>query len=294
MTAVALALLAALCFAAATLLQQRAATAPAAPSGRTAVVRLVGHLLRSPKWLLGAAVGLAGLGLNALALRVGQVVVVQPLLASGLVFTLALDALVARALPPAQEVVAAAGVAAGLAIFLLAARPAAGTPTGSDLVLAVAGLAVLALAAGARLWTRRPAARHPGLLLGAAAGTAFGVTGALLKQVVDTPPAHLPVSWPPYALVVLGVLGVALAQQAYQAGSLEECLPAMTVAEPVVAVAVGALGFGEALAGSAPAHLAQLAGLVLMTAGVVHLAALQSPPAAVRPSKDTEWLPRGG
>lgn len=274
MTAVVAALLAALCFGAASVLQHDAACVPSGPHGSVPPglpVRLLGR----PRWLLGTAAGAGGLGLQALALHAGRVVVVAPLLTTGLVFALLLGTAVGRPPSRAQWLAAVAAVA-GLGLFLAAARPAAGTATGHGPALGVGTSGALALCALAYALTRRPGAPHRALLLGAAAGTGFGLSAVLLKQVVGTPLDHLPMTWAPYALVVLGLTAVALAQDAFQSGSLVDSLPAMTVLEPVAAVAVGALGFSESLAGSPLARIGEAAGLALVALAVARLAALQA------------------
>lgn len=272
MTAILTALLAALCFGATSVLQHRAASAPSAPEG-TGALRLTVHLLGQPGWLLGMALGAAGFALQAAALHAGRLVVVQPLLATGLVFALVLGSLGAGG-PSRSQWWAAAGTVAGLALFLVSAHPAAGTATGRGSALAVGTVAALALCGLARA---AAGGRHGAALLGLAAGTGFGVVGALLKEVVGTPPNRLLLTWTPYALVVLAVCAGTLAQAAFQAGSLVECLPALTVLEPLAAVAVGARGFSESLATSGVARIGQVAGLVLMALAVVRLAALQAP-----------------
>jgi hypothetical protein len=78
------------------------------------------------------------------------------------------------------------------------------------------------------------------------------------------------------ALVVVGAVAFPAAQLAYRAGALIESLPSMTVLEPVVAVGLASLAYGETLAGGWPDHLGQLAGLVLLTVGVVRMARLQT------------------
>jgi len=273
-SAVVAALLAALCFALASVLQHSAASAADSPDGATAL-RLTAFLLGRPLWLLGLVAGGVGLVLHAAALQAGAVAVVQPLLASGLVFALVLGAAAGRPTGSAQWL-AAAGTVVGLGLFLVSAHPGAGTARAHGPVLAIGTATALVLCVLARYATRRPGVRHRALLLAAASGTGFGITGALLKQVVGTPATQLPLTWPPYALVVLGVAAVTLSQAAYQAGSLVECLPAMTVLEPVVAVIVGATAFSEALASSRGAQAGQVAGLLLMGAAVAWLAALQA------------------
>jgi len=51
-------------------------------------VRLVLRLVRAPRWLLGSFLAVLALGLHALALRHGSLIVVQSLLAAGLVIAL--------------------------------------------------------------------------------------------------------------------------------------------------------------------------------------------------------------
>lgn len=276
MTGALLALLAALAFAVATVLQHRAAAAAQAPAGDASLTRLAVHLTGRPLWLLGTVAGAFGLVLHALAVRVGQVVVVQPLLVMGLPLSLAAGAVLERARPSRSQVFAALLAAAGLAVFLLSARPQPGTSLGRPDVLLVGSAGMLLVLLGAVLWGRRPHARYRALLLGLAAGSGFGVTGVLLKQVVDTPVGQLLHTWPVFALLAVGLPAVVVAQWAFQSGSLSSCLPAMTMMEPVVAVGLGALGFSEQLSGSTPARTGQLLGLLLTLAAVVLLARLQA------------------
>lgn len=276
MTSGALALLAALAFAVATVLQHRAAAAAEAPVGEASLTRLAVHLTGRPLWLLGTVAGAVGLLLHALAVHVGQLVVVQPLLVLGLPLSLAAGAVLDRTWPSRAQVTAGLLAAAGLAIFLLSARPQAGTALGRTGVLwAASGVVLLVLVAAVR-WGRRPCARHRALLLGLAAGSGFGVTGVLLKQVVDIPAGQLLRTWPLVALLAVGVPSVVVAQWAFQSGSLSSCLPAMTMMEPVVAVVLGALGFSEQLDATVPGRTGQLLGLLLTLAAVIRLARLQS------------------
>ena len=274
MTSIIAALLAAAFFAVGSVLQHAAASAPGVPDGSTAL-RLTAHLAGTPRWLLGLLAGGVGLVLHALALHTGQVAVVQPMLATGLVIALLLAAVTGH--PPGRgQWASAGGVVIGLGLFLASAQPAAGTARAHGPVLALASIGALLLCALVRLATARPGARHAALLLGVAAGTGFGVVGALLKQVVDTRPSHLALSWPPYALVLLGAISLTLAQAAYQAGDLVECLPALTVLEPLIAVAVGASAFSEALQSSPAARIGQVLGVVVVTGSVIRLVALQA------------------
>ena len=282
MTAVVLALLSALSFATATVVQHRAAGAVEVAPGRGSSARLVVRLLRTPTWVAGQGTAAAGLALHAAALRAGAVTLVQPLLAGGLVLALALGTLVdrrhpERSLPTRQQWGAAGAAALGVAVFLVSAAPAPGTSSGRPSVLLVAVGAALAAQAAAWAWSAHPAGRHRALALGTAAGVGFGLTGVLLKQVVSHVPAHWADTWPLVAMLAVGGGAVVAAQAAYRAGALIESLPALTVLEPVVAVAVAALAFDEHLAPALLARSGQLAGLALLTAGVVALARRPTP-----------------
>src|ERR1700690_1007822 len=85
--AIVFALLAALCNAVSVLTRHVASTAdPDRPTG----LRLVGYLLRNPQWLAGSAAQVGAFSFQAVALQLGQLSVVQPLLVTELVMALVL------------------------------------------------------------------------------------------------------------------------------------------------------------------------------------------------------------
>jgi drug/metabolite transporter (DMT)-like permease len=282
MTAVLLALLSALSFAVSTVTQHRAATSCEVRPGRGAALRLAGRLLRTPQWLAGQLAAATGFALHGMALRFGPVTLVQPLLSCGLVLTLALGALVdrrhpGRPLPHRRHWLAATVVVSGVVLFVISAAPRHGSGRADPLRLLIATCGVLAVIALAWVWARRPHRPHRALALGIAAGTGFGVTGTLLKQVVHEAPITWSGLWPLLLMILVGVCSIVSAQSAYQAGHLIESLPPLTVLEPVVAAGVASFAFGEALAPGLLAHAGQLAGLLLLAGGVIDLARRPAP-----------------
>jgi drug/metabolite transporter (DMT)-like permease len=273
LTAVLLALAGACAFAVATVVQHRAATdAAAAERGRWLV-----RLARRPAWLAAQAAAGLGLVLHAAALRSGPVTLVQPLLATGLVFALALGSWVDRRHPERPRPgrarwLAAGAVAVGLTVFLLAARPSPGTPVARPVGLAVLTVAVLVVAGLATLWARSPGRPQRALVRGAAAGAGFGVTGLLLKQLLDVPIPSWAAAGTAGELAAVAVAAIALSQAAFAAGPLVESLPVITVLEPAVGVLLAGPLFGEALLPGAGARLGQLTGALLLGAGLVLLA----------------------
>src|SRR3954468_23673684 len=129
-TTILLSLAAAVALAAGTVAEHRGATDAAGdPHGG-----LLRRLRRQRLWLAGRVLAALGVLLQAAALRGGRLVVVQPLLSSGLVLALVFGAIVdrrhpARPLPDRVQWSAAVAVAIGLTLFLLAARPSSGVAT---------------------------------------------------------------------------------------------------------------------------------------------------------------------
>ncbi|MET8566317.1 DMT family transporter [Streptomyces flaveolus] len=246
-----LALLAALSNAGASVLQRRAAVQePDQGDGAGSVVRRFAHLLRRPYWLAGA--GLLGLSslLQAGALAVGSLSLVQPLLTAELLFTLAVGSVVFRRRPEARTWLAFVALAGGLALFLLAAAPSAGRATArpGDWLLGGGGAlgAVVLLVVVAR--PTRGATRAA--LLGLASAVSFAATAALLKEAVGRlgqGPAQMFGHWSLYATGAAGLVAFLLLQGALGAGSLTASQPALTLGDALTSVVLGGVLFGESI-----------------------------------------------
>ena len=184
--AIVLALAAALLFALGSALQRRIAVEGSSLRG----------LVRRPPWLAGIAADAAGFAAQAAALAVGRLAVVQPLLASTLVFALPLE----RRRVRRSELAAALAVAAGLALFVTIADPAGGRTDASP----AAWMATFAACAGLCALLRRGAVG-----LGCATGVLFGLSAALTKVVVgrlDEGVLHALIDWHVLALIVVGAV----------------------------------------------------------------------------------------
>jgi drug/metabolite transporter (DMT)-like permease len=230
------------------------------------------RLLTRPAWLAGQAATVAAVVLQVVALGLAPVSAVQPLLAGGLVVALGIRSVRDRRLPSANDLLGAALAAGGLAVFLVAARPAdvstdriPGTPA----ILVAALLALVLIAA--TIWLKQ----GPGgaLAAGLAAGIAMGIAAVLISAALNTfgrsglvAALRSPALW--------AALGVAIAaeyacQQAYSKGALAWSLPALTVADPLVAVPVALFLLGERLepghaAVWVPAAIGAAVGVVLL------------------------------
>jgi drug/metabolite transporter (DMT)-like permease len=238
--------------------------------------RLITTLLRRPMWLLGLVATIVALGLQLVALAFGAIAVVQPLLVTGVVFAAAFSSLMSRRRPDPLILLGALLCAAGIAAFLLLARPLPGAQEHIDvwngLPLAIA---LAAAVVGCLLYAS--AVRHPSrvLALALATGIIYGVTAGLMKVVtgqlrVDLfePFHHLTL----YAVCVLGPIGFLLSQNTFQQGRMvSPAVAVITSADPVVAVLIGVSWLGERL-DSSPALLAgQCVAAVVVIAGITFI-----------------------
>lgn len=261
----------ALGYAVASVLQHREARG--APRGTGLRIRLLFHLATRPVWLVGLAFAGVGLVLHGLALSMGQLAVVQPLLLSGLLFALPASMLLDRRRPSLAEWLWALTLVAAIAAFLLSSRPTAHHGQAANgrlgyMVLAGAFLAALTTGLG------RSSRRHAAFFYGLAAGVAYGLTAALIKRVASSTshPVQLLSSWPVYVLVVIGAAALVLNQAAYQAGPLVASLPPLTMSEPIVATVIGVAAFNEHLAHGPLALLAEAASGCVVAYATIQLA----------------------
>jgi drug/metabolite transporter (DMT)-like permease len=280
--AIGLALSAAFLFSLGTVLQQQvAATVPEAETGRAG---FLARLARHPRWLAGAASDGLGFVAQSAALAAGRLVVVQPLQATTLVFSLPLGARLNRRRIGRRQAVAAVVVTAALGVFLVVANPAGGredaTTLGWILVFALVAAACGVLVIGAR--GRRPARRAA--LLGAAAGIVYGLSAALTKATVERLEGGVPAvlgDWHLYALVVVGYASMTLTQASLQAGALAPAVATQSTLNPTASLLLGTLAFHERLHETAAGRAAALLALAAMTGGLLVLAMAQ--PAEARP-----------
>jgi drug/metabolite transporter (DMT)-like permease len=271
-------LVAALLFAVANNVQRHAAST--VPEGHVGPVGLLLRLLRNPRWLAGSSAAVLALLVQAWALSQGGVILVQAVIASTLVWSLALESVVERRWPSATQVAGAVLVAVGITVLVLVGKPGAGGEFRSWGRAAVIWLVVGLVGGGALLTSRRrPKGRRTAIVMGAAAGVCFALDAVFLRGLT----AALSPAVPVVLLVnvagfaVASLLGNLVIQRAFQMAPLRHVLPAMAAAEPVTAFLCGRYVFGEHLQGGATGALGVGGGLFLMVCGVV-LCALGRPP----------------
>lgn len=286
-----LGLVAALLFALGTVLQQKAGLeAPALVEGSRAGLLL--RIAREPLWLAGIGIEIMGFAAQAVALTVGDLAVVQPLLVSTVVFALPIGAQLTGQRLRAGDLLAAILVAGSLAVFLIVADPQGGRDmAGSGEWLVAVGAIAGAAALVTVLARRRGSAGRKAALLGTATGLLYGLTAALTKAVGDHVDheglVSLFVHWEVYGLVAVGYASMTLNQLALQTGALAPAVATSLSLDPIVSVVLGLTLFRETLRASTAGAVGGLAALGAALAGIVYLARSQHhepTPKAPKPS----------
>ena len=171
--AIPLALAAALLFSLGTVLQQQVAAQASEEEARGAGFLL--RLARQPRWLAGIVADGLGFVAQAAALGLGRIVVVQPLLATSVVFALPLGARFDHKPVSRPEILGALAVTAGLGAFLVLADPGGGVDNASATAWVVSFAVAAVLCGALTLSARGRAPVHRAALLGTAAGILFAL-----------------------------------------------------------------------------------------------------------------------
>jgi drug/metabolite transporter (DMT)-like permease len=240
---------------------------------------LFGRLLRDRRWWAGSLVAGAGFGLQAAALGLGSVVLVQALLVTSLLFALVINAKVNHRRITRWQGIWAVLLTAAVTVVVTVGNPQAGSPRGSfqtwAAVAAVMGPALILCLIGARIFSSTVKA----LLLGLLSGSLWGLFSVLTKGVVDQLGHGIPAllrTPEVYVWAVVAIAATAWEQSAFRAGPLTASLPAVTVSEPIVGSVLGIVVLGETLNTNTLGWVAVGMSVAVMAAATVALAYSQA------------------
>jgi drug/metabolite transporter (DMT)-like permease len=278
--AIVLAVLGAICFATAAVLQHRAVSAESGSAVREGSLSMSGlrAVARRPAWLAGLGLAGVGSGVHAVALVLAPLSVVQPIGVLAVPIAVLLTAVHTRRMPGRGVIVGVAICVAGVGGFVgTAAGTAVSTPApdGATLfaALVVTGIVLVLAAVGlARSgWVRCVACATAGAV-------AFGLLSALVRAVSQSVKAGDVGLFDPAVLaavagvVAAAVVGGWLVQQAFAAGAPAVVVACLTVVDPIVAVLLGLVLLGEGAATPPATWLLLIAAALTAVAGVVALA----------------------
>ena len=271
-SAAVLALLAAACFALAATLWQKAALSLSGVSFRQPRSLLV--LLTRWVWLLGLVAQIAGVVLQAAALDRGRVSIIQPLLVTTVVWALPLGYFLTHQAIGSREIAGAAIIVVGLALFASFGDPAAGVDNAPGADWAASILVIGAACAALLIFANRGSASTKAALLATVAGLLYGLSATLMKPVVEN--LHtaglggVMEGWEFWVWAGAGVIGFLFQQLSLSTGRLVPSVAAVSVANPVVSVMLGALVLQERLDKNPPWHAVVAVGaLCLALVGAV-------------------------
>ncbi len=249
------------------------------------LVRFVRATVSHRWWLAGMCCDVIGLSLQILALHLGELSVVQPLLLSSLLFALIIRGRFENQPIARRQWLWALVLIGTLAGFvLLATSPASAVDEAADpFPAAFAGAMCAVLVIACLLISRRQTGRFAAALLGVGVGIIYAMTAALIKAattIAARRPVDLLTHWPLYAIIALGAAGLLLSQLTFQAGPLTASLPATATVDPLLSVIIGVAVFDEHLRQGGRTDTLLVILLVLLGTAVIQLSRTAAYPPA--------------
>ena len=239
--------------------------------------RLLADLVRQPLWLIAIGANVVGFILQVVALAFGSLALVQPLLVCDLLFAVVIAwYLRQRAGEPQPDMrpiwLGVVITTIGLAGFLAIGQPTPGHTQAHLYMLAplVVGYVVVV---GVCLVIANGNTDLRPLALALACGVSYGVAAFVIKLLTSQFGGGLAgvfTSWPIYVFAVVGPAGFILNQNALQQGTLLAPVQAIiSVADPVLSIALGVAWLDVRLRSSPAAIAGEVMSFLLLTFGIV-------------------------
>jgi hypothetical protein len=211
--------------------------------------RFLAYLLHNPLWLSGWVALIGAFVFQALALHVGQISVVQPLLVTELVFTLVLRRVwIHQSIRPVTWW-AGALTCLALALFLGTAEPQGGTAAPPAHAWVTAGGATVGAAAVLALLAVRGSPARRAALLATATAAMWALVATFIKATTQDLSqfglAGTFTRWPVYALAAAGLITELLEQATLHVGPLSVSQPLLVIVDPIVSIALSVWIFAE-------------------------------------------------
>ena len=243
--------------------------------------RFLIQILHKPIWLAGAISQAMGWVLQAAALDRASLMVVQAVGALSLVMALPLGMWLTHQSIGRRELIGALLTLSGIVFFLAAGQPQGGSSHASAVAWWTSCLVVLVVALLLAGLGVRCSGAAKALILGSAAGLAFGLQAAVTKTFVSEVGSGvlaLLMSWPVYVLILSALAGFALQQSALKTGVLAPALASSNSVSLFVSVVLGIVLYGETLSKSGGVNVGSAyIGLAIAIGGIAVLAGSEPP-----------------
>lgn len=260
------------CFAAAGVMQQRAAATR--PRDESLSLRLIAKLARQRIWVLGVSLAALSYVFQALALSDAPLSVVQPLLITEVLFAIPISVRLHGMRLRRREWAGVLAVAGGLAVAIALANPRSGDPIApitswAPMIAVLTAMTVAGIVVGRR---------RPGTPRAAAYAFSAAVVMSLEAAFMDATTRRFEggaangfSSWEPYAMAVCSLVAMLLIQSAFQAGPLAASMPVVDAVGPLLAIGIGLALFGDHITSSAPRLTGSAIAIAVLLLGIVLL-----------------------
>ena len=221
------------------------------PPHRSFGPALLWDLVHRTTWLLGFGGMIASFVLQAVALGLGQLSAVEPIITLEVPLTLLVASHVFRASVGRAEWAGIWTMTIGMIVLVGVLAPKPGNEADvSKVVYGIAGGGTAACIVTLLVAAQRGRPMWRTACLGAAAGTCFGLTATLIKETVAELSHHgfvgMVTTWQTYAAIGVGLSGVVIMQAALHSGPLLAAQPGFTLMDPIVSILWGVLVYNEA------------------------------------------------
>ena len=223
-------------------------------------------------WLVGLAAQGVGVMFQGAALDRGRLAVIQPLLVTSVLFAMPLGYFLTGQKITKRQVAGAGVTVVGLAVFALVGDPAGGVDNASTSAWLWAFLIIGVLCGVLLSLGRHGEATTKAATYGVVAGMLFGVSATLMKPVVEslhTDGWGVLSRWQLWVMAITGIVGFLIQQVSLATGRLVTSVAAVSVANPVVSVTLGAILLEERLARPTWHVVVAIAALAVALFGVI-------------------------
>ncbi len=244
--------------------------------------RLFGHrffyeMIKSRIYIFGFVLQTIAFLAQAVALKYGPLIIVEPLLTCDLIFLILLIHYRLHIHVKFRDWLSTAAIIIGLGGLFIATHPRGGNlnykPLPWIIVVSILGPLIIILALAIR---QISSSRIRAIMAAIAAAISFALNAAFIKLSFNLLNKFgftiLMTRWPIYALIITGIISIYLMVNAYGAGPLAISQTVIEIIEPAIAVGIGIFIFGETYSTSPISLFFGSICVIILIFGIISLA----------------------